>query len=69
MRIVHCPQGGIIVVMINWQCDLDVAPTNCKPTYSFRLLDTRKDLPTAGYYHRSLQSSLQATVTVLKGLT
>ncbi|KAG7249598.1 hypothetical protein CRUP_029780 [Coryphaenoides rupestris] len=46
------PQGGVIGVFINWQCDFDVDAANCKPTYSFRLLDTRKDLPTAGYYYR-----------------
>ncbi|KAG7263402.1 hypothetical protein CRUP_007408, partial [Coryphaenoides rupestris] len=47
-----CRTGGVIGVFINWQCDFDVDAANCKPTYSFRLLDTRKDLPTAGYYYR-----------------
>ncbi|CAL8335255.1 unnamed protein product [Gadus morhua 'NCC'] len=44
-----CQTGGVIGVFINWQCDFDLSTAKCKPTYSFRLLDTRKDLPTAGY--------------------
>ncbi|KAK0155045.1 P2X purinoceptor 2 [Merluccius polli] len=47
-----CKTGGVIGVFINWQCNFDVDASDCKPTYSFRLLDTRKDLPTAGYYYR-----------------
>ncbi|XP_030226699.1 P2X purinoceptor 2 [Gadus morhua] len=47
-----CQTGGVIGVFINWQCDFDLSTAKCKPTYSFRLLDTRKDLPTAGYYYR-----------------
>ncbi|KAJ3603694.1 hypothetical protein NHX12_028438 [Muraenolepis orangiensis] len=51
-----CRTGGVIGVFINWQCDLDLDSSSCKPTYSFRLLDTRKDLPTAGYYYRFSKS-------------
>ncbi|XP_071369764.1 P2X purinoceptor 2 [Centroberyx affinis] len=47
-----CRTGGVIGVFINWNCDLDMDPSHCKPTYSFRRLDLRKDLPSSGYYYR-----------------
>ncbi|KAF7661992.1 hypothetical protein LDENG_00248840 [Lucifuga dentata] len=47
-----CRTGGVIGVFINWKCDLDLDPSHCKPTYSFRRLDMRKDLPNSGYYYR-----------------
>ncbi|KAI7813188.1 P2X purinoceptor 2 [Triplophysa rosa] len=47
-----CRTGGIIGVVINWKCDFDLDPSECIPTYSFRRLDMRKDLPTSGYYYR-----------------
>lgn len=47
-----CRTGGIIGVCINWKCDFDLDPSECIPTYSFRRLDMRKDLPTSGYYYR-----------------
>ncbi|XP_051981727.1 P2X purinoceptor 2-like [Xyrauchen texanus] len=47
-----CRTGGIIGVFINWKCDFDVDPSECIPTYSFRRLDMRKDLPSSGYYYR-----------------
>ena len=45
-------QGGVIGVFINWQCNLDIDPSNCKPTYAFRRLDLRKDQANSGYYYR-----------------
>lgn len=50
-------QGGVIGVFINWKCNLDLDPSHCKPTYSFRRLDLRKDLPDAGYYYRLAPAS------------
>ncbi|KAM6965007.1 P2X purinoceptor 2 [Aplochiton taeniatus] len=47
-----CLTGGVIGVFINWKCDFDLDPSQCKPTYSFRRLDTRKDLPSSGYNYR-----------------
>ncbi|KAM3868283.1 P2X purinoceptor 2 [Diretmus argenteus] len=47
-----CRTGGVIGVFINWNCDLDLDSSHCKPTYSFRRLDVRKDLPSSGYYYR-----------------
>ncbi|XP_068994707.1 P2X purinoceptor 2 [Embiotoca jacksoni] len=48
-----CQTGGVIGVFINWDCNLDLDPSHCKPSYSFRRLDLRKD-PTSnsGYYYR-----------------
>ncbi|XP_058492342.1 P2X purinoceptor 2 [Solea solea] len=47
-----CRTGGVIGVFINWRCNLDLDPSHCKPTYSFRRLDVRKDLDNSGYYYR-----------------
>ncbi|KAM4616359.1 P2X purinoceptor 2 [Polymixia lowei] len=47
-----CSTGGVIGVFINWKCNLDLDPSKCKPTYSFRPLDLRKDLPSSGFYYR-----------------
>uniref|UniRef100_A0A8C7ZGL9 P2X purinoceptor n=1 Tax=Oryzias sinensis TaxID=183150 RepID=A0A8C7ZGL9_9TELE len=47
-----CRTGGVIGVFINWDCNLDLNPSYCKPTYSFRRLDVRKDEDNSGYYYR-----------------
>ncbi|XP_053181670.1 P2X purinoceptor 2 [Scomber japonicus] len=47
-----CRTGGVIGVFINWKCNLDLDPSHCKPTYSFRRLDVRKDQASSGYYYR-----------------
>ncbi|XP_035022313.1 P2X purinoceptor 2 [Hippoglossus stenolepis] len=47
-----CKTGGVIGVFINWKCNLDLDPSHCKPTYSFRRLDLRKDQDSSGYYYR-----------------
>ncbi|XP_008416951.1 P2X purinoceptor 2 isoform X1 [Poecilia reticulata] len=47
-----CRTGGVIGVFINWDCNLDLDPSHCKPTYTFRRLDLRKDLADSGYYYR-----------------
>ncbi|XP_017269225.1 P2X purinoceptor 2 [Kryptolebias marmoratus] len=51
-----CRTGGVIGVFINWDCNLDLDPSHCKPTYSFRRLDLRKDLGNTGYYYRFAKS-------------
>ncbi|KAI3372885.1 hypothetical protein L3Q82_023326 [Scortum barcoo] len=45
-----CRTGGVIGVFINWQCNLDLDPSHCKPTYSFRRLDL--DQANSSYYYR-----------------
>ncbi|XP_049619423.1 P2X purinoceptor 2 [Syngnathus scovelli] len=47
-----CRTGGVIGVFIHWSCDLDLDPSRCKPKYSFRRLDLRKDQANSGYYCR-----------------
>ncbi|KAI5613313.1 P2X purinoceptor 2, partial [Silurus asotus] len=47
-----CETGGVIGAFINWNCDFDVDPSECVPTYSFRRLDLRKTLTSSGYYYR-----------------
>ncbi|XP_053556531.1 P2X purinoceptor 2 [Bombina bombina] len=40
-------KGGIIGVIINWNCNLDLHPSKCQPQYSFRRLDL-----SSGYNYR-----------------
>ncbi|TSU24181.1 P2X purinoceptor 2 [Bagarius yarrelli] len=47
-----CKTGGVIGAFINWNCDFDVDPSECVPTYSFRRLDLRKTLTSSGYHYR-----------------
>nr|XP_060612823.1 P2X purinoceptor 5 [Anolis sagrei ordinatus] len=34
-------EGGVIGIQIEWNCDLDRAPSHCNPQYSFTRLDNR----------------------------
>ncbi|XP_053131092.1 P2X purinoceptor 5 isoform X2 [Hemicordylus capensis] len=34
-------EGGVIGIQIEWNCDLDKAPTACNPHYSFSRLDSK----------------------------
>ncbi|NWI23690.1 P2RX5 protein, partial [Sula dactylatra] len=34
-------EGGVIGIQIEWNCDLDKAPSECNPHYSFSRLDTK----------------------------
>ncbi|XP_066459859.1 P2X purinoceptor 2-like isoform X2 [Eleutherodactylus coqui] len=44
-------KGGIIGVIINWNCNLDLHPSKCRPQYTFRRLDLRNNIST-GYNYR-----------------
>ncbi|CAH2294898.1 P2X purinoceptor 2 [Pelobates cultripes] len=44
-------KGGIIGVIINWNCNLDLHPSNCHPQYSFRRLDLQSKV-SSGYNYR-----------------
>ncbi|KAM4710546.1 P2X purinoceptor 2 isoform 2-T2 [Discoglossus pictus] len=44
-------KGGIIGVIINWNCNLDLHPSKCQPQYSFRRLDLQHKL-SSGYNYR-----------------
>ncbi|KAJ8379396.1 hypothetical protein SKAU_G00001740 [Synaphobranchus kaupii] len=47
-----CEIGGIIGVFINWKCDFDLNPSDCKPNYSFRPMNIYKNSPDPGYDYR-----------------
>lgn len=47
-------QGGVIGVIINWDCDLDLPASNCNPKYSFRRLDPKHTPASSGYNFRYL---------------
>ncbi|XP_074869745.1 P2X purinoceptor 5 isoform X5 [Carettochelys insculpta] len=36
-----CPEGGVIGIQIEWNCDLDKPPSECNPHYSFSRLDNK----------------------------
>ncbi|KAM7051350.1 P2X purinoceptor 2 isoform 2-T2 [Molossus nigricans] len=45
-------KGGVIGVIINWDCDLDLSASNCNPKYSFRRLDPKHVPASSGYNFR-----------------
>ncbi|XP_069352847.1 P2X purinoceptor 2 isoform X4 [Eulemur rufifrons] len=45
-------KGGVIGVIINWDCDLDLAAAACNPKYSFRRLDPKHVPASSGYNFR-----------------
>uniref|UniRef100_A0A803VKY1 P2X purinoceptor n=1 Tax=Ficedula albicollis TaxID=59894 RepID=A0A803VKY1_FICAL len=59
--------GGIIRVLIEWNCDLDHPATQCQPQYSFRLQDTMYNFRTASYYWGS-QRRLCRSLLKLSGI-
>ncbi|XP_053061537.1 P2X purinoceptor 2 isoform X3 [Acinonyx jubatus] len=46
--------GGVIGVIINWDCDLDLSASKCNPKYSFRRLDPKHVPASSGYNFRYL---------------
>ncbi|XP_016287804.2 P2X purinoceptor 2 isoform X1 [Monodelphis domestica] len=45
-------KGGVIGVIINWNCDLDLSEAKCNPKYSFRRLDPKHIQASSGYNYR-----------------
>ncbi|XP_008051535.1 P2X purinoceptor 2 [Carlito syrichta] len=45
-------KGGVIGVIINWDCDLDLSASECNPRYSFRRLDPKHIPASSGYNFR-----------------
>lgn len=45
-------QGGVIGVIINWNCNLDLPDSHCNPRYSFRRLDPKWAQASSGYNYR-----------------
>ena len=46
-------QGGVIQVVINWDCNLDYSVEKCLPEYSFRRLDRGDFKISRGFNFRS----------------
>ncbi|XP_069870246.1 P2X purinoceptor 2-like [Dipodomys merriami] len=44
--------GGVLGVLINWDCDLDLSEAQCNPQYSFRRLDPKHAAASSGYNFR-----------------
>ncbi|XP_036777806.2 P2X purinoceptor 2 isoform X2 [Manis pentadactyla] len=44
--------GGVIGIIINWDCDLDLSASKCNPKYSFRRLDPKHIPASSGYNFR-----------------
>uniref|UniRef100_A0A8B9DQL5 P2X purinoceptor n=1 Tax=Anser cygnoides TaxID=8845 RepID=A0A8B9DQL5_ANSCY len=45
-------KGGVIGVIISWNCNLDLPDAECNPHYSFRRLDPKGALASQGYNYR-----------------
>ncbi|XP_053136001.1 P2X purinoceptor 2 [Hemicordylus capensis] len=45
-------KGGVIGVIINWNCNLDLPDSDCNPRYSFRRLDPKWAQASSGYNYR-----------------
>ncbi|XP_052800666.1 P2X purinoceptor 4-like isoform X2 [Mya arenaria] len=45
-------KGGVIQILISWNCNLDHGAENCLPEYSFRRLDEENDVLSPGYNFR-----------------
>ncbi|XP_021113391.1 P2X purinoceptor 2 isoform X2 [Heterocephalus glaber] len=45
-------RGGVLGVIINWDCDLDLPASQCNPKYSFRRLDPKHIPASTGYNFR-----------------
>ncbi|XP_061459256.1 P2X purinoceptor 2-like [Rhineura floridana] len=45
-------KGGVIGVIINWNCNLDLLDSECNPRYSFRRLDPKWAQASSGYNYR-----------------
>ena len=49
---VSTPQGSVLGLRIEWNCDLDRNYDNCKPRYSARRLDDRNAQVSPGFNFR-----------------
>jgi len=45
-------QGGLIEIRQNWQCNFDLDPNKCVPTYEFSLLQSGDDAQSPGINYR-----------------
>lgn len=58
-------QGGVIGVIINWDCDLDLSASKCNPKYSFRRLDPKHVPASSGYNFRYLGLGMPGSSSAL----
>lgn len=58
-------QGGVIGVIINWDCDLDLSASNCNPKYSFRRLDPKHTPASSGYNFRYFGLGILGSLSTL----
>ncbi|KAL3856150.1 hypothetical protein ACJMK2_010938 [Sinanodonta woodiana] len=45
-------KGGVVQIVIQWDCNLDHSQDECNPAYTFRRLDTKDDVVSPGYNFR-----------------
>ncbi|XP_070338667.1 P2X purinoceptor 5 isoform X3 [Equus asinus] len=64
-------QGGVIGIQIEWDCDLDKAPSECNPRYHFSRLDNQfsEKSVSSGYNFRGLSSVTWCSSTSSKRAT
>ena len=59
-------QGGVIVISIDWTCDLDWSIDYCLPSYTFSRLDDKNDRIAKGSNFRSLPLGLLRTPSIYR---
>nr|XP_032800969.1 P2X purinoceptor 4-like [Petromyzon marinus] len=63
-------EGGVVGIMVEWNCDLDLSWERCRPSYSFQRLDARHSNETIapGYNFRFSRYFLNANGTESRAL-
>nr|XP_005989067.1 PREDICTED: P2X purinoceptor 4 [Latimeria chalumnae] len=62
-------QGGVMGILINWDCDLDQSASKCVPKYTFRRLDNNETHIAPGYNFRFPKYYKDANGTETRTLT
>ncbi|NXU23546.1 P2RX5 protein, partial [Thalassarche chlororhynchos] len=59
-------EGGVIGIQIEWNCDLDKAPSECNPHYSFSRLDNNfaEKSISSGYNFRQVKRRIRCSTAV-----
>ncbi|KAL4223867.1 Receptor for ATP that acts as a ligand-gated ion channel [Mactra antiquata] len=67
-------QGGVIQIIINWDCNLDYNVEDCVPEYMFRRLDSADEVVSPGYnfryshYYRDINGTEKRTLFKAYGI-
>lgn len=60
--------GAILLMISNWDCNLDHSPSKCNPTYTFKRIDAEADSISYGYNFRAVDYNVFGTYRMLRKL-